>query len=115
MLPGCCYSRLVRRAFSDILRQGYPASENPATRPLIQGASLFAAANVVAQIFWLKTRAQAGYDGIGLGDPEVEVITISLTQRFRRAFDNPGDGKGRLRIPREVARESPMMSPSIPI
>ena len=42
---------------------------------------------------------QAGYDGIGLGDPEVEVITISLTQRFRRAFDNPGDGKGRLSLP----------------
>ena len=35
----------------------------------------------------------------GLGDPEVEVITISLTQRFRRAFDNPGDGKGRLSLP----------------
>ena len=35
----------------------------------------------------------------GLGDPEVEVITISLTQRSRRAFDNPGDGKRCLSLP----------------
>ena len=34
---------------------------------------------------------RAGDDGIGLGDPAVEVITTSLTQGFRRAFDDPGD------------------------
>ena len=33
----------------------------------------------------------AGDDGIGLGDAAVEVITTSLTQRFRRASDYLGD------------------------
>ena len=41
LYDGQCFRAVATRglsdAFSDILRQGYPASENPATRPLIQG------------------------------------------------------------------------------
>ena len=88
--------RGLSEAFADMLREGYPASENPATRPLIEGE----------RFSYIADMAQADYS-IERTAAETEAVRTLLCVPLRRegqllgmiASDNPRTATARKRWP----------------